>query len=175
MATIFACRRLILATSMAVVLVTPASSDDLVVVSSTRPPPPAMPPITVNTLVSRPRTPPFTIMPADAVWPRAIVLLFPGADGWLNIDLATNTPGRLMGNFVVRTRAALAGMGFLVVLVDAPSDRQNTTGVSGGFRATKDHAMDLASVAAHFKPTVSGTAVNIGPYTFGMAHCKHLP
>ena len=52
----------------------------------------------------------------------------------------------------MRTRTALLGQGFRTVLVDAPSDRQNATGVSGGFRTTIDHARDLAGVVKRFVP-----------------------
>jgi pimeloyl-ACP methyl ester carboxylesterase len=112
---------------------TPASADDLVVVNSLRPG------ITVNTLV---------LTPASAA--KATVILLPGGDGWLSI--ASGQPTRLTGNFLVRTRTALLGQGFRTVLVDAPSDRQNVTGVSGGFRTTIDHARDLAGVVKHFVP-----------------------
>jgi hypothetical protein len=111
----------------------PAQADDLVVVNSLRPG------ITVNTLV---------LTPASAA--KAIVILLPGGDGWLSI--ASGQPTRLTGNFLVRTRTALLGQGFRTVLVDAPSDRQNATGVSGGFRTTVDHARDLAGVVKHFVP-----------------------
>lgn len=62
----------------------------------------------------------------------------------------------LESNFLVRTREGLAGMGFMTVLVDAPSDRQNATGLTGGFRATLDHAKVLAAVAAHFHTEKEG-------------------
>lgn len=110
-----------------------ACADDLVVVDSLRSG------ITVNTLVLTPS--------ADA---KATVILLPGGDGWLSI--ASGQPTRLTGNFLVRTRTALLGQGFRTVLVDAPSDRQNTTGLTGGFRTTVDHARDLAGVVKHFVP-----------------------
>jgi hypothetical protein len=121
-----------LAVATAAWAVVPASADDLVVVNSLRPG------ITVKTLVLTP--------PAI----KATVILLPGGDGWLSID--GGQPARLTGNFLVRTRTALLGQGFRTVLVDAPSDRQNVTGVSGGFRTTIDHARDLAGVVKHFVP-----------------------
>ena len=71
----------------------------------------------------------------------------------------------LLGNFLVRTRTGLLGQGFRTVLVDAPSDRQNSTGVSGGFRTTIDHARDLAGVVKHFVPD-KYIIIHIGPFTF---------
>ena len=111
----------------------PAQADDLVVVNSLRPG------ITVNTLV---------LTPAAAG--KGTVILLPGGDGWLSI--AAGQPTRLTGNFLVRTRTGLLGQGFRTVLVDAPSDRQNATGLTGGFRTTIDHARDLAGVVKHFVP-----------------------
>jgi hypothetical protein len=122
-----------------------ACADDLVVVDSLRPG------ITVNTLVLTPTT-----------QAKATVILLPGGDGWLAI--AGGQPTRLLGNFLVRTRTGLLGQGFRTVLVDAPSDRQNATGVSGGFRTTIDHARDLAGVVKHFVPN-KYIVIHIGPFT----------
>lgn len=110
-----------------------ACADDLVVVNSLRPG------ITVNTLVLTP--------PTAA---KGTAILLPGGDGWLAI--AGGQPTRLLGNFLVRTRTGLLGQGFRTVLVDAPSDRQNISGLTGGFRTTIDHARDLAGVVKHFIP-----------------------
>jgi hypothetical protein len=118
---------------MAALAPVPAAADDLVVVNSLRPG------ITVNTLV---------LTPATAG--KGTVILLPGGDGWLSI--AGGQPTRLTGNFLVRTRTGLLGQGFRTVLVDAPSDRQNATGLTGGFRTTIDHARDLAGVVKHFVP-----------------------
>ncbi len=110
-----------------------AAADDLVVVNSLRPG------ITVNTLVLTPPTP-----------AKGTVILLPGGDGWLSI--AAGQPTRLTGNFLVRTRTGLLGQGFRTVLVDAPSDRQNVTELTGGFRTSIGHARDLAGVVKHFVP-----------------------
>jgi hypothetical protein len=123
----------IVATCAVGVAATPVSADDLVVVNSLRKG------ITVNTLVLTP--------PSDA---KGTVILLPGGDGWLSI--AAGQPTRLTGNFLVRTRTGLLGQGFRTVLVDAPSDRQNAAGLTGGFRTTVDHARDLAGVVKHFVP-----------------------
>jgi hypothetical protein len=144
-------------------LPTATLADQLVTVASARPP--AGPSVTINTLVLAPKyREPFVAIP---VVPRAVVVLLPGGDGWLDIDTAAGVPRRLTGNFLVRTREALAGQGFLTVLVDAPSDRQNPTGMSGGFRTSDDHAKDLTAIVAHFKPTLVAGSVRIAGAIYG--------
>jgi hypothetical protein len=109
-----------------------ASADDLVIVNSLRPG------ITIKAVVLTPAI------------HKATVILLPGGDGWLNI-MGTE-PTRLTGNFLVRTRQGLHGIGFRTVLVDAPSDRQNPTGLTGGFRLSAAHAQDLKAVVNRFAP-----------------------
>ncbi len=143
-----------------------ASADRLVVVTSTRMSPPGGPPVTIKTLVLAPQFKPVFIIP---VVPRAVLILLPGG-GWLDIDAANPAnavPRRLAGNFVVRTREGLAGQAFLTVLVDAPSDRQNATGMTGGFRTSDDHARDLTAIITYFKPRFVAGKVRIGGVIYG--------
>ncbi len=70
---------------------------------------PARPGVTESFLLLR---------PADT--PVASVILFAGGDG--NLALTTAGPGQLQGNFLVRTRLRWAGEGFLVALLDTPSE-----------------------------------------------------
>jgi dienelactone hydrolase len=51
------------------------------------------------------------------------------------------------GNFLVRTRQQFAQQGLLVVVVDAPSDRQSPPYL-GGFRQRPEHAADIKAVIA---------------------------
>ena len=51
------------------------------------------------------------------------------------------------GNFLVRTRQLFADQGLLVVVVDAPSDRQSAPFL-GGFRQKPEHAADIKAVIA---------------------------
>jgi predicted alpha/beta-hydrolase family hydrolase len=71
----------------------------------------------------------------------ARVILFAGGDGHIGIG----EDGQLArgGNFLVRTRAAWARQGFLVAVVDTPSDRDGMD----AFRDSDEHAADIAAVA----------------------------
>jgi pimeloyl-ACP methyl ester carboxylesterase len=129
--------------------------------------PPGGPFVTIKTLVRPPQFKPLVILPGV---PRAVIILLPGADGWLDIDIAdpaNAVPRRLQGNFLVRTREGLSGQAFLTVLVDAPSDRQDTTGMSGGFRTSDEHARDLTAIISHFKPKLIAGSVMIGGVSYG--------
>lgn len=86
--------------------------------------------------------------------PVGAVILFAGGNGVLNLSLdvgGTPVIGSLSGNFLVRTRQAYVDRGFMVAVVDAPSDYQGTNGMLGGFRATSEHAQDIAAVVAHMQ------------------------
>ena len=92
------------------------------------------------TLQTRPGvTQPFYVTrPAGA--PVASLLLFAGGDG----RLVPYGPANLQhGNFLVRSRDLFAGKGFLVAVIDTPSDQ--TAGL-GGFRLSPEHATDIAAV-----------------------------
>jgi pimeloyl-ACP methyl ester carboxylesterase len=88
--------------------------------------------VTVSFLLLRPPGPPV-----------ASVVLFAGGDG----DLALTAEGihQLQGNFLVRTRARWMREGFLVAILDQPSDRK--TGL-WNFRTTAEHAADIRAVIA---------------------------
>ncbi|MGH7353236.1 MAG: alpha/beta hydrolase [Candidatus Rokuibacteriota bacterium] len=79
--------------------------------------------------------------------PVASVILFSGGDGVINIKNARN-PRWGRGNFLVRTRELFAGEGLLVAVPEVPSD--HATGY-GRFRASKDHAADVAAMIASLK------------------------
>ena len=78
--------------------------------------------------------------------PKAAVILLAGGHGGLQLF-----PNGSMkwgeGNFLVRTRQLFADQGFVVAVVDAPSDRQSAPFL-GGFRQTPEHAADLKAVIA---------------------------
>jgi hypothetical protein len=78
--------------------------------------------------------------------PKATVILFSGGDGGLAIQ-ADGTLQRGNGNFLVRSRQLFADQGFMVEVVDAPSDRQGGTFLEG-FRETSKHVTDIKAVIA---------------------------
>jgi pimeloyl-ACP methyl ester carboxylesterase len=78
--------------------------------------------------------------------PKATVILFSGGDGGLGI-FPNGSLNRGKGNFLVRTRQMFADQGFLVAVVDAPSDRQGFPYLQG-FRETAEHVTDIKAVIA---------------------------
>lgn len=78
--------------------------------------------------------------------PKASVILMAGGHGGLQISpTGAFTWGD--GNFLVRTRQLFADQGFMVAVVDAPSDRQTPPFLTG-FRQTSEHVVDIKSVIA---------------------------
>jgi len=78
--------------------------------------------------------------------PKAAVILFTGGHGGLQIA-ANGAFKRGEGNFLVRSRERFAELGLRVAVVDAPSDRQSPSFLSG-FRQTREHAADIRAAIA---------------------------
>lgn len=78
--------------------------------------------------------------------PKASVILFAGGHGGLQI-FPNGSFKWGEGNFLVRTRQLFADQGLLVVVVDAPSDRQSPPYLSG-FRQRPEHVADIKAVIA---------------------------
>jgi len=96
---------------------------------------PTRPGVTVDLFLVRPHAEPV-----------ASAILFTGGDGSLGLaSRALNFPG---GNFLVRTRKLFAAQGFLVAVVDTPSDHAKGYGI---FRTSDDHARDIAAVIAYLR------------------------
>jgi len=93
--------------------------------------------VSVNT--SRGVSQPFEFFSADT--PKAGLVLFVGGDG----SLGSNAK-----NFLTRIAGDLAGKGFLVALVDMPSDKEKA---NAKFRISKKHADDIAAVIKYLKRT----------------------
>jgi len=75
--------------------------------------------------------------------PVASLILFPGGEGVVGFTGAPPFPRG--GNFLVRNRQRFAEHGFLVAVVDVPSD---LAAGYGHFRIAAEHARDIGAVAA---------------------------
>lgn len=98
----------------------------------------------IRTIPSRPGvTEPFVLVrPAGP--PVASVILFTGGAGGLGMGRGPLGPRAI--NFLVRSRQAFADRGFLVAVLDAPSDR--TAEALVRFRTTAEHAADVRALIA---------------------------
>jgi pimeloyl-ACP methyl ester carboxylesterase len=75
--------------------------------------------------------------------PVASLIIFAGGDG--NLAMTASGIGQLQGNFLVRTRPRWVREGFLVAILDQPSDRKSGL---WNFRTTSDHAEDVKQAIA---------------------------
>lgn len=82
--------------------------------------------------------------------PVASVILFAGGHGGLRLKSATSM-GWGTGNFLVRTRYQFAAQGFMVAVVDAPSDYSSAKGMNGKFRMSSAHANAVGAVVDYLK------------------------
>lgn len=89
--------------------------------------------------------------------PKAAVLLFAGGHGGLQLR-PDGSFAWGAGNFLVRTRQRFVDQGLLVVLIDAPSDRQ-TEPFLNGFRQRPEHAADIKAVIAWLRARDGGLPV----------------
>jgi pimeloyl-ACP methyl ester carboxylesterase len=90
-------------------------------------------------LAPRPGVTETVVFTASAA-PRANVVLLVGGNGVLAVT---------QKNFLLRVRGALAAGGLNVAVVDAPSDRRS--GLDPHFRASAEHAKDIAAAVAFVK------------------------
>lgn len=85
--------------------------------------------------------------------PVASVILFAGGKGTLKLTSLFGSPTINWGknNFLVRTRDIFAKNGFIVAVVDAPSDRLSGRGMLDGFRDNGEHVKDINGVIDYLK------------------------
>lgn len=81
-----------------------------------------------------------------AAEPKAVAILFTGGPGLLRLN-PNGELGAGKGNFLIRARQQWVEQGFQVILIDAPSDRQNEPFLNG-FRQTPEHVADIKAVIA---------------------------
>jgi pimeloyl-ACP methyl ester carboxylesterase len=97
----------------------------------------------VRTIPTRPGITQSFLLLRPVGTPVAGVIIFAGGDG--NLALTAAGVGQLQGNFLVRTRIRWAREGFLVAILDQPSDRKNGL---WNFRTTSEHAADVKPAIA---------------------------
>ena len=92
------------------------------------------------------------IKPIEAV---ATVVLFAGGPGRIGLSERNGqvTIHRDI-NFLVRSRWLFADHGFVVVVMESPTDRQGKRGMLGGFRNTADHVADIDATIAYLTTTI---------------------
>jgi len=77
---------------------------------------------------------------------KAVIVLFAGGHGGLQLS-SDGKFGWGEGNFLMRTRELFVKEGLMVVIVDAPSDRQSEPYLNS-FRQTKEHLQDISAIVA---------------------------
>ena len=82
--------------------------------------------------------------------PVASVILFAGGHGALGLKSASSMAWGAK-NFLVRTRDKFAAQGFMVAVIDAPSDHQGSRGMNAVFRMSGGHARDIGAVVDYLK------------------------
>ncbi len=97
----------------------------------------------VRTIPARPGVTQSFLLLRPTGTPVAGVIIFAGGDG--NLGMTAAGIRQLQGNFLVRTRMRWARGGFLVAILDQPSDRKNGL---WNFRTTSDHAADVKQAIA---------------------------
>ncbi len=82
--------------------------------------------------------------------PIAAVILFAGGHGGLRLSSLFGEPAMQWGskNFLVRTRKLFANHGFMVAVIDAPTDRKKMNAI---WRMSQKHAKDILSVIRTLK------------------------
>lgn len=98
-----------------------------------------------------------TLISGDPQRAKANLLLLAGGNGVLKISGKGQVKSKV-NNFLVRSRSLFVKSGFLTALVDAPMDRRTKTGISGGFRISKEHGQDLQKVIDRLRGTNPASA-----------------
>jgi pimeloyl-ACP methyl ester carboxylesterase len=88
--------------------------------------------------------------------PKAAVLLFTGGAGVAKIPDDPGSGYARNGNFLVRTREYFRARDLFVGVIDVPSDHRDGY---GAFRATAEHAEDVAAVIADMRKRAPGVPV----------------
>jgi Serine aminopeptidase, S33 len=77
---------------------------------------------------------------------QAVVVLFPGSGGLIQLRTENGKVRFNQGNFLVRSRAEFTKRGAVAAIMDAPSDQQGGWGMSDEFRLGDQHLADISAV-----------------------------
>jgi len=107
------------------------------------------------------------LTPSSAATQPTAVVLFVGSSG--NAGLENYVPGYRNQNFLFRSADLFAAKGLLTAVVDVPSDR----GDLWNFRASADHATDIAAVIAALRARGAGAVWLVGT-SMGSVSAAHV-
>lgn len=114
--------------------------------------------VTGQAVIDLPTRPGITVryLALAPAWPKAAVLLFTGGPGVARIPDDPGPGYARNGNFLVRSRELFRAHDLFVAVIDVPSDHRDGY---GAFRATADHAEDVAAVIANMRQRAPGVPV----------------
>jgi pimeloyl-ACP methyl ester carboxylesterase len=78
--------------------------------------------------------------------PQAVVVLFPGSGGTIELRHESGQVKFAGGNFLVRSRVEFVNRNVVTAIVDAPSDQQGGWGMTDEFRLGGEHFTDINAV-----------------------------
>lgn len=114
----------------------------------------------VRVLESRGATTRYALSPVPEQDAPPAVLMLIGGSGKINLD-ERGCPRFQTGNSLMRMRQPLHAAGFVVVLVDVPSDRAGEDGL-GAFRNDPAHAEDLGKIIQDVRARTRGPVWLVG-------------
>lgn len=91
----------------------------------------------------------FVLTTPDSVSPDVVLILFPGAQGKINLRRENGQIKFGESNFLVRERQRFVDLGAATAAIDVPSD--NRSGMDDGFRMGQKHATDIGFVIDDLK------------------------
>lgn len=91
--------------------------------------------------------------------PQGAVILFPGHQGYIELDSDGNVTKRYRKSIAVTLQKELAEKGYDTALVEAPSDHRDSAGMLFGFRLSRDHIEDMKYVLAYVRQRAPGAPV----------------
>ena len=80
--------------------------------------------------------------------PKANLILFAGGKGKIKLNSGKYKSNN---NFLIRSRQLFIDSGYVTVLIDAPSDKQDKLGMLKGFRNSQEHLQDMEVVIDHIR------------------------